>query len=80
MRNNTKIVSLTQNFKIKNVSQTRDFNVIKHLCAGTELGSRVRGGNSIKRKYYETLRKKIEKVMKFQLVLTNGQQRQKHNY
>ena len=25
---------------------------------GTELGSRVRGGNSIKRKYYEILRKK----------------------
>ena len=24
--------------------------------------------------------KKIEKVMKFQLVLTNCQQRQKHNY
>ena len=48
--------------------------------SGTELGSRVRGGNSIKRKYYEILRKKIEKVMKFQLVLTNYQQRQKHNY
>ena len=48
---------------------------------GTELGSQVRGGHSIKRKYYEILRKKkIEKVLKFQLVLTNCQQRQKHNY
>ena len=30
--NNTKIVSLTHNFEIENISETHDFSIIKHLC------------------------------------------------